>query len=159
MANVIQVLQLGQKTGKLIAERNVNSTFEHGLITFVQGQITQASANRQHGSDALKWLQSWEHCRFTFVTEQKSGRPEVSQQAPTTVTIPTTGYFVPRPTRSPADGILLIERLGLSRTHRHVFLLIDGRRSIKELTRLIRHESRDVLKLLRDLERAGVIQI
>lgn len=160
LANIIQVLQLGQKTGKLIVERNVNSLFEHGLITFVRGEITQVSANQRQGVDALNWLRSWGRCRFTFLAGQKVDVPgALSQQVPTTTIMPVTWQIAPRPTRSLEAGMRLIEQLGLSRTHRHIFLLIDGKRSIKELIRLTGHEPRGALKLLRDLERAGVIQI
>ena len=53
----------------------------------------------------------------------------------------------------------LIEQMGLSRTHRRLFLLIDGGRTVKELIRLMAHEPEAVQRLLQDLERAGVIQI
>jgi DNA-binding MarR family transcriptional regulator len=52
----------------------------------------------------------------------------------------------------------LIEQMGLSRTHRRLFLLIDGGRTVKELIRLMSHDPEDVQKLLQDLERAGAIQ-
>jgi hypothetical protein len=160
LANVIHVLQLGQKTGKLIVERNDTAKFEQGLITFVNGQITQVSVNQQQGPDALNWLKSWGPCRFTFLTEQKTGPSGVlPQQASTTGAIPTAWLIAPYPTRHIDDGIRLIEQMDLSRTHRHLFLLIDGKRTIRDLMRLMQHKPEDILKLLRDLERAGVIQL
>jgi hypothetical protein len=57
------------------------------------------------------------------------------------------------------EGIYLIEQMGLSRTHRRLFLLIDGGRTVKELIRLMSHDPEDVQHLLHDLERAGVIQV
>ena len=53
----------------------------------------------------------------------------------------------------------LIEQMGLSRTHRRLFLLIDGGRTVKDLARLMAYEPEAVLRLLQDLERAGVIQM
>lgn len=53
----------------------------------------------------------------------------------------------------------LIEQMGLSRTHRRLFLLIDGGRTVKELIRLMSQNPEDVQRLLYDLERAGVIQL
>lgn len=203
LANVIQVLQLGQKTGRLIVERNEGPLFEQGVITFVHGQIIQASVNQQQGPDALNWLRSWGACRFTFTPEQ---RPPTTGHMPT-LTPPmsarrtTTGYRTPgtsplpvppagpvypqqdtytritgnlrgpgQPTptawlatpyrtRHIEEGMHLIERMGLSRTHRRLFLLIDGGRTVKELIRLMAHNPEDVQKLLQDLERAGVIQV
>lgn len=199
LANVIQVLQLGQKTGRLVVERNEGSTLEQGIITFVNGQIIQASVNQQQGPDALNWLRSWGHCRFTFLLEQQKGmtgpmqtispqtlaqrngfhqrngsplrpssptNPLYSQQLTNRTTgklgeqrTPTAWLTTPYRTRHIEEGMRLIEHMGLSRIHRRLFLLIDGRRTVKELIRLMTHEPTEVLRLLQDLERAGVIQV
>lgn len=198
LANVIQVLQLGHKTGKLVVERNEGLTFEQGLITFVNGQIAHASVNQQQGPDALNWLKGWRHCRFAFSPEQSNGTgrmPSLPSQTPiqghplngrppitsTSLPIqslssradifsrvtgklgesysPTAWLTIPYRTRQIEEGMRFIEHMGLSRTHRRLFLLIDGRRTIRELTRLMTHEPEEVLKLLQDLERSGVIQM
>ncbi len=44
LADVIEVAQLGQKTGLLTVERGNGITLEEGSITFVDGQVTEASA-------------------------------------------------------------------------------------------------------------------
>lgn len=64
----------------------------------------------------------------------------------------------PYQTRSMAEAIHLIDALRLSRTHRRLYLLIDGRRTVMDLVRLMSHEPDEVKKLLQDLEHAGVIQ-
>ncbi|TMC61826.1 MAG: DUF4388 domain-containing protein, partial [Chloroflexota bacterium] len=38
LSNVIQVIQLGKKSGLLTVERGEGITFEEGAITFVNGQ-------------------------------------------------------------------------------------------------------------------------
>ena len=72
---------------------------------------------------------------------------------------PTAWLATPYRTRPIEEGMRLIEHMSLSRTHRHLFLLIDGSRTVKELIRLMSHNPDDVQKLLRDLEHAGVIQV
>jgi len=52
----------------------------------------------------------------------------------------------------------MIEQNRLSRSHRQLFLLIDGRRSAQELARLARKSQQDLDALLHDLARIGVIQ-
>lgn len=205
LANVIQVLQMGQKTGRLLVERNEGQQFEQGIIAFVNGQVVQASINQQQGPEIFNWLKGWGPCRFTFTTEQRSNTtgpmPTLSRQAqpqtstwggwtPThTSSLPTTspgpsypqqnGYSqaasntagarprtptawlaaIPYRTRPIDEGMHLIEQMGLSRTHRRIFLLIDGGRAVKDLVRLMAYEPEVVLRLLQDLERAGVIQM
>ncbi len=217
LANVIQVLQLGQKTGRLIVERNNGPLFEQGIITFVGGQVIQASLNQFQGPEAFNRLKNWGACRFAFTPEQRSGttgrmptlssQPSPAQPAPSSAweeagkrapgtsplrnrtaslhnamagstytqedihtkttrnlggagePIPTAWLATPYRTRHMEEGMHLIEQMGLSRTHRRLFLLIDGGRTVKELIRLMSHDPEDVQRFLQDLERAGVIQL
>ncbi len=62
-------------------------------------------------------------------------------------------------TRSVEAALRATEHMGLSRSHRQLLLLIDGQRTIADLSRLTRRSLNDVYALLRDLERATVIRI
>lgn len=52
-----------------------------------------------------------------------------------------------------------IEQGKLTRSHRQLFLLVDGQRSSVELARLVGKSQGEVYELLRDLERVGVIHL
>lgn len=65
---------------------------------------------------------------------------------------------IPAQNRLFESALPMIDQLG-SRLYRQVFLLIDGRRSVAELTRLTGRSPSEVDKMLRDLERIGVIRI
>jgi hypothetical protein len=56
-------------------------------------------------------------------------------------------------------ALRLIEQQGLSRVHRQLMFLIDGRRSIIDLARLTGKRGRELYRLLEDLERAHIIRI
>ena len=71
----------------------------------------------------------------------------------------TPAARAPYPIQQPDAALRLIEQHGLSRIHRQLFYLIDGRRSIVELTRLTRKSGSEIYKMLGDLERAHVIRI
>ena len=66
LSNVIQVIQLGRKSGSLTAERGEGVAFEEGMITFVKGQATEAIVGKYTGVAAFKWLNTWGSCRFAF---------------------------------------------------------------------------------------------
>ncbi len=68
-----------------------------------------------------------------------------------------SGAGVPRPGRRLSAALQMIDLMGLSRAHRRLFLLIDGKRSIDELAPLVGRTPGEVSELLRDLERASVI--
>ncbi len=51
-----------------------------------------------------------------------------------------------------------IEQIKLSRVHRRLFLLIDGKRSVPDLAHLMGKPPEEIYPLLSDLERAGLIR-
>lgn len=184
LSNVIQVIQLGRKSGVLTVERDDGITTEEGSITFVNGQATQASAGNRVNIDAFNWLNAWGTCRFAFLpssTEQQTvplpalprfGAPTNSasdtqplhalpigrQGVRSNRYYPVRGTSIPFRTRQIEEALRLIEHLGLSRSHRRLLLLIDGQRTVAELARLMGREQDELQKLFSALEKAGVIQ-
>jgi Domain of unknown function (DUF4388) len=195
LLNVIQVLQLGKKTGHLTIERDEGKGQEKGEIIFVEGQVTQAYGGNLRGQEALNWLSTWGACRFIFVpaTQEKITSPLATQTQPfmsspkatqplrdtnprITAAIPTirqkaewthttqqmanssAGLAVPHRTREVNVSFHLLDQARLSRAHRHLFLLIDGNRTVAELIRLTGRPAEEILRLLQELEHIGVIE-
>ena len=186
LATVIDVLQLGKKTGILTVERGEGATFEEGIMTFVDGQVIQATIGPYVGRDAATKLFSWQACRFMFVPTLPTQldisalptpqtQPEVKAVTKPGTTRPlyrleqpdptTHGDLSLRPTiavysKESMNAVLrILDQHRLSRTHRRLFLLIDGRRSIKELATLIGRTPGETAVMLADLEQAGLIQL
>lgn len=55
-------------------------------------------------------------------------------------------------------ALTVLDRFKLSRIHRHVFLLLDGKRTSRDLERLTGHPLGDVERLLADLVRVGLVR-
>jgi hypothetical protein len=201
LANVIEVIQLGRKTGILMAERDTGLMLEQGSITFVKGQVTRASIGQHEGFPAFNMLKTWGTCRFSFAPSEASQITQQITRPLTPVTgeasalrssvtdstlrlpaatnhkqdrsMPTGGQGmngtgsmwqvpaadqVPYTIRPYNEALAWIERMGLSRAHKQLFLLIDGCRSITELVRLTGRGQEEVSALLRELESAGLIR-
>ena len=187
LANVIQVISLGRKTGTLTVERRIGSEAEKGIIIFVNGQMTEASVRQLTGVAAFQWLSTWGPCLFTFTsgevsTHQGSSSPVPHGSRPVPDTnprlrtqplpiskghdmhatgpqpVPASVQTAPYHLRPLDDGLQRIAFAGLSRAHRRLFLLIDGFRPTTELIRLMGRSQAEVESLLQDLERAGVIR-
>ncbi len=185
LVNVIDVIQLGRKTGILTVEREVNGYLELGEITFTNGQVTRARSNHQlstEGQAAFRWLRTWEACRFLFEATQEMPRttrplpaaPSSSidvhnsetqpQRVPTNIQAQSRRQeednfsAVPRRIIYVEKALHIMENAQLSRTHRQLFLLIDGQRNVAELLRLLGRKQDEGLKLLRDLAYIGVIR-
>jgi hypothetical protein len=75
LADVINIIQMGEKSGVLSVERGENRTFEEGFIKFISGQIVEAGTNQQSGMTAFTYLNSWQVCRFSFIAQIPNGVP------------------------------------------------------------------------------------
>lgn len=173
LADVIQMLQIARKTGSLTATRDgMDNALGQGTIIFHNGQIIDATIGQLRGTDAFNSLMAWQACHFVFQPGTTSNASQVSP-------VPSNGsmnnaasmvYGREPPNTSPVlpsapyriqqvnEILPYFNRLGLSRAHRQLFLLIDGKRTMPELVRLIRHRPEEVDTLLADLERAGLIR-
>ncbi|WP_376796817.1 DUF4388 domain-containing protein [Thermogemmatispora sp.] len=196
LVTIIQLIQLARGSGTLTVWRGTGDLFEEGTITFVKGQVTQASAGRRKDHAALNWLSTWGRCRFSFnpavldettkqllawlvagVRQPGDLATSASSQGPPAVstrgTQPGAGvggqgrdtrpsdasyYAIPCPVLPFQQALLLIEQYRLSRAHRQLFLLIDGRRRVLDLAQLMGKEPRVVSQLLSELEQHGIIQ-
>jgi hypothetical protein len=77
LTNVLQVIQLGRKTGLLTVERGEGVQREEGEITFQQGHIMYVRSGQLEGMTALNWLRTWGPCRFVFenINNERSTEP------------------------------------------------------------------------------------
>lgn len=180
LSTVIDALQLGKKTGLLTVEQGIGETLEEGTMTFMNGQVVNATLGRYKGRDAATKMFSWKACRFSFVpgTPENSGQAMIPLPEAPTEARGATQYIqwqVPQPpmlnqdawSRRPVasafskeflDNVLhTLDRYGLSRMHRRLFLLIDGRRSIRDLATLIGRSPDETASFLADLEHNGFI--
>jgi len=73
--------------------------------------------------------------------------------------IDTPASTAPYPIQPLDAALRLIEQHGLSRVHRQLFCLVDGRRTVVEMVRLMRKRESEIYRLLGDLEHAHVIRI
>jgi hypothetical protein len=186
LGDVIQTLQLVRKSGTLHVERGEEAMgLEQGTITLVDGQIMEAHCGGQlSGPTALNVMLNWKPCRFSFVplgaqspslTPPSFATPRVQQSLPTPIpptppaprisNTPNTPAYpsytsspVPFRLRTAEESLKYIASSGLTRTHRHLFLLIDGRHSVNDLIQILGRRPEEVYTLLSELERAGLIK-
>lgn len=72
---------------------------------------------------------------------------------------PLSREVVPSRTEAYDQALQLMRVAEYSRIHHHMFLLVDGRRSVAELIRITGRREDDVARFLRDLERLHIIHI
>jgi hypothetical protein len=186
VSTVIDVLQLGKKTGHLLVEREADGTHEEGTLVFMHGQVVQASIGIYKGKDAMTRLLAWQACRFAFTP---TSADRIQEQPPLLEIHPnrkksienshklfygdvkslanssnTEDQLNLRPLlnvyKEALDEIFpSLEQNGFSRLHRRLFLLIDGRRSLRDLAMLLGRTPNETIALLTELEEAGFIKL
>ena len=77
LANVIEVVELGQRTGMLSVERGSGSVLEEGELYFLSGRVVYASLAGLRGREALTALSRWGPCRFAFEREAPRPAPNI----------------------------------------------------------------------------------
>jgi len=157
LVGIIRDIQLRRGTGMLMARRGTGALAEEGSISFVNGQVKEAKASRRSGAPALNYLSTWRKCSYSFMPPivASPAKPTPAPQ-PQEAKLPATPLAIP-PSRAPI--LQSIGKHSLTRAHRHVFLLIDGKRSTGDLERVTGRHAQELYLLLDDLERAGLIAL
>lgn len=88
LANVIEVVELGQRTGLLSVERGSGSVLEEGELYFSGGRVTYASLAGLRGREALAALGRWGGCRFSFEREVQPPIPNIAAPVPNMPNMP-----------------------------------------------------------------------
>jgi Domain of unknown function (DUF4388) len=188
LADIVNLIHLGGKSGTLTVERGEAVTLEEGLIVFVDGRVIEARVGQQSGLKAFNYLNTWKACRFSFIdhytqdasmsshavqhTLSQRGSPPVASVSRSTTPLPPQLNNEEReysgeaagtstgPLRSQMGEVALQhpERVQISRLQRRLLLLINGQRSPGELARLMVKSPNEIMMLLNDLERVGLIQ-
>ena len=80
VSQVIEVIELGRRTGLLSVERDVGAVLEEGDLYFLDGQAIYASTGTQSGRSALETLRTWGACRFVFLSDVPKPMPNIGPE-------------------------------------------------------------------------------
>ncbi|MEO7001722.1 MAG: DUF4388 domain-containing protein [Ktedonobacterales bacterium] len=101
LANVIEVVELGRRSGMLAVERGAGSVVEEGEMYFVSGRAIYAALAGLRGREALAMMARWGECRFAFDPTAPRPAPNVSGSLGGS----NTGNSGALPPLSQADGV------------------------------------------------------
>ncbi len=173
LMDVLQALQLARRTGMLVVERyGSDNAIEQGNIMLHNGQVIDASVGPYVKGAAMNILLKWNKCYFVLQPLSAAGGTSAptlrqpTQRSPGHMPVPDEErYAVTPPDQIVPLHVWAVDEvlphfptMKLSRLHRQLFLLIDGRRPVYELIRLIGRKPYEVQVLLTDLLRLGLIK-
>lgn len=104
LANVIDVVGLGRRTGLLSAEREFGTMLEEAEIYFVSGNPIYASLGPLQGHDALSALAQWSMCRFCFDPLAPQPIPNISGVLPAVDPSSPSGFSYAYTPSGPVNG-------------------------------------------------------
>jgi hypothetical protein len=88
LADIIQILHIGFRSGTLMVERGENQMLEEGYLIFVNGRVVDARVGQYTNWSAFNYLKTWGNCRFSF----DSDAPTSLTSAPSSLPMNTNGY-------------------------------------------------------------------
>jgi hypothetical protein len=103
LSNIVEVVELGRRSGMLAVERGAGPTFQEGEIYFVGGHPTYAQTGNLRGREALAALAQWGECRFAFQADAPQPAPNISGPL-RSVGAPAERSAISQPGMVPAAG-------------------------------------------------------
>jgi hypothetical protein len=82
LSNIIEVVELGRRSGLLTVERGVPPSLELGELYFAQGRAIYAMVEGLAGREALSVLAGWGHCKFAFEPSAPAPIPNLTAPHP-----------------------------------------------------------------------------
>ena len=154
LADVLELVRMRRQSGLLSVERTQANRFEEGEIYFQAGQPTYAHTGQFLGQEALHRMLGWRQIYFTFLADQT--RPLVDiPSANSNASTPGLEWVVPHKLGKNRDVL----SLPLTRPQRSIYMLVDGHRTIADLSRCIRKSIPEVERLLSELQERGLVSI
>jgi hypothetical protein len=82
LSNIIEVVELGRRSGLLTVERGVPPSLELGELYFAQGRAIYAMVEGLAGREALAVLAGWGRCKFAFEPNTPAPIPNLTAPHP-----------------------------------------------------------------------------
>jgi hypothetical protein len=93
LSNVIEVVELGRRSGLLSAERGSGHYLEEAEVYFVGGRAIYAATTNSIGREALAALGNWGACRFRFDTAAPRPEPNLPATFESPSRVPSSGSW------------------------------------------------------------------
>ncbi len=180
--DVLELARLRRQSGMLTLEHTQAGRVEEGEVFLQAGQPIYARVGQLVGQDALNWLLRWRNIYFSVGTEESrqfAGAPApLPQYSPLngggsmgtgSQRVPGNGS-VANPRNSYAPGIewLVPQKRGverevlalpLTRRQRFIYFLVDGRRTVSDLSRCTGKNIQEIELILSELQEQGLVAV
>jgi Domain of unknown function (DUF4388) len=186
--DVLELARTRRYTGMVAIEHPRDERVEEGEVFFQAGQPIYARVGRLVGQDALNWLLKWRNIYFTMGTDETmqsvattagtngnsttsntSPLPKYSPRHGTNTTVPADGRASSLDnTYTPGIEWLVPQKRGierevlalpLTRRQRFIYFLVDGKRTVSDLSRCTGKNIQEIELILSELRAQGLVAV
>jgi hypothetical protein len=180
VGNVLEIARMRRQSGRFFLEQRTGGRVLEGEIHVQGGQAIYARLGTLSGEEAFNRLLTWRNISVIFRSDESEPLPSVPGRAGSTgpVAVPVQasalldraesndgarggGYapgiewLVPQK-RSTEHDVL---SLPLTRPQRFIYFLVDGRRTVSDLSRCTGKNIQEIELILRELQTQGLVNI
>ncbi|TMD59398.1 MAG: DUF4388 domain-containing protein [Chloroflexi bacterium] len=171
VSNMLESARLRRQSGRLSIEQANNGRIQEGEIHLQAGQPVYARLGQIVGQEALTRLLLWRNVQFTFHLDTPAAAPSAgayplpaqssseqsngSGSSRVSPSSPGIEWLVPQKRDTERDVL----SLPLTRRQRFIYFLVDGRRSLSDLSRCTGKTIQEIELILSELQAQGLVSI
>src|SRR5436305_4299326 len=171
VSNMLELARLRRQSGRLSIEQANNGRIQEGEIHLQAGQPVYARLGQIVGQEALTRLLLWRNVQFTFHLDTPAAAPSAgayplpaqssseqsngSGSSRVSPSSPGIEWLVPQKRDTERDVL----SLPLTRRQRFIYFLVDGRRSLSDLSRCTGKTIQEIELILSELQAQGLVSI
>jgi len=176
VSNMLELARVRRQSGRLSIEQASNGRIQEGEIHLQAGQPVYARLGQIVGQEALTRLLLWRNVQFTFhldtpaaslpaaspsagafplPAQSSSEQSNGSGSSRVSPSSPGIEWLVPQKRDTERDVL----SLPLTRRQRFIYFLVDGRRSLSDLSRCTGKTIQEIELILSELQAQGLVSI
>ena len=180
--SILDLARIRRQNGRLKVEQVSGGRLQEGEIYLQAGQPVYVRLGQWHGQDALDRLLAWRNVQFTLQLEEPGTAPMALSLSNTNGATPSVlpAQPSPRPERTTTGDLARVNSnapglewlvpqkrdvgrdvlsLPLTRRQRFIYFLVDGQRSMSDLSRCTGKTIAEIELILKELQAQGLVNI
>jgi len=176
---MLELARVRRQSGRLNIEQASGGTNQQGEIRLQVGQPIYARLGQLTGQEALTRLLAWRNVQFTFQLDTPGASPPAPGNGNVSFAFPTPQAAFERESSNGSGSVrrgfsppglawlvpqkraveLDVLSLPLTRRQRFIYFLVDGRRTLSDLSRCTGKTIQEIELILSELQAQGLVTI
>ena len=155
VSDMLELARIRRQSGRLAIEQAGSGRGQAGEIHLQGGQPVYARLGQFVGTEALTRLLMWRNVQFTFQQDTPVASFPANGSSRISPSSPGIEWLVPQKRDTDRDAL----SLPLTRSQRFIYFLVDGRRSLSDLSRCTGKSIQEIELILSELQAQGLVSI